>query len=182
MSEQGKLSWSEIRNIHPELPLIELGWHQHHNGGGWVEDTAFVAVKCCVGPQAIVRGFAQVTCWACISDQAVVCGLAKVSGRVSISSHAIIRERAWVRGNAKVCDHAVVAGRADVTGYVVICENAFVGGRAQLLGWERIQNGDCVTANTKSVSVRVSIRPVWTGPVKHADALRNPKRRSRDEW
>lgn len=153
-----KLSWDEIRKIHPTLPLIELGWHQHHKGGGWVEDTAYVDPRCCIGPQAIVRGSAQVKCWAEILDQAVVCDSAKVSGRASIQGCAIIRQGAWVRGNAKVCEHAVVAGRAWVTGYVMICENAFVGGKARLLGWERVQNDECIAVPTESVPARGRVR------------------------
>jgi len=35
-------------------------WHQHVNGGGWVQNTATVEDTAYVGPDAVVYGYAQV--------------------------------------------------------------------------------------------------------------------------
>ena len=59
--------------------------HQHSNGGGWVADTARVAVTSFVGPDARVSGNAWVSDNAVVSDNARVYGNARVSGDAWVS-------------------------------------------------------------------------------------------------
>ena len=151
MSEADRrLSWEEIREVHTGLPPIELGWHQHHKGGGWVEDTAYVDRRCYIGPQAVVRGHAQVREAVRVLDRAVVRDSAVIFGRVQISGRARVGGSARIGLEAKICDDAVVTGKAIVRGDVVVCERAFVGGKARLVGWERIYDKMCVMENTMS--------------------------------
>ena len=42
-----------------DTPEVREGWHRHPNGGGWVEDTAFVAPEAWVGPLGVACG----NCW-----------------------------------------------------------------------------------------------------------------------
>jgi hypothetical protein len=53
---------------------IESNWHQHKNGGGWVENKSDVADSVYVGPDAFVSGDARV------SGNAQVYGDARVYG------------------------------------------------------------------------------------------------------
>jgi hypothetical protein len=59
-------------------------WHQHPNGGGWVQNTAYVAGSAYVGPDALVYDSARVYGSAQVYGSSLVCGLARVyGGRVS---------------------------------------------------------------------------------------------------
>jgi len=75
-------------------------WHQHRNPdgtvGGWVENTASVAISC------MVSGNAQVS------------GNAWVSGNARVSGNAQVYGNAQVSGNAWVYDNAQVAHRSDI--------------------------------------------------------------------
>ena len=68
---KAKLSWMEIK---------ESEWHQHKNGGGWVQNAATVSESCWI--EGIVSGDAQV------SGDARVFGNARVSGNAQVSGDA----------------------------------------------------------------------------------------------
>ena len=76
------MTWTEIRVIHPFLPKSSDGWHQHLNGGGWVQDTATVAETAHVGERAIVYDNARVFYRARVYGNARVCGNAWINARV----------------------------------------------------------------------------------------------------
>ena len=42
-------------------PQDKSGWHQHKNGGGWVQNSVKIDKSCLVGESAIVFGNAQVS-------------------------------------------------------------------------------------------------------------------------
>lgn len=48
----------ELKKIFPDA--TPETWHQHPNGGGWVQNTATAAESAFVGPNARVSGYAQV--------------------------------------------------------------------------------------------------------------------------
>ena len=72
-------------------------WHQHENGGGWVENTAHVDETVYVGPNALVCGNARV------GDHARVGGYAMVGGYARVIGYAQVGDNAWVGDNARVC-------------------------------------------------------------------------------
>ena len=92
-----KTTWDELRKVHPWLPSSSEGWHQHDNGGGWVQDTASVS------------GEAQVYGEARVCDKALVYGKAQVYGEARVC------DKAQVYGEARVCDKARVYGEALVS-------------------------------------------------------------------
>ena len=71
-------------------------WHQHPNGGGWVENTAQVDDSSCVSGSARVYGSAQVFGYAWVSVSAHVYGSAHVSGSASVYGYAKVYEGEWV--------------------------------------------------------------------------------------
>ncbi len=52
------MNLTELQQIHPDA--TPETWHQHPNGGGWVQNTATVAETAYVGPDAHVYGNARV--------------------------------------------------------------------------------------------------------------------------
>ena len=86
------MTLQELQNEFPDA--TDATWHQHPNGGGWVENTAHVYAY--VGPDAVVYGNAWVI------GHARVCGNARVYGNT------------WVFGNARVCENARVFGNTMV--------------------------------------------------------------------
>lgn len=71
------MTFEELKKIFPSANIDE--WHQHSNGGGWVENTATVASSAYVGPDAQVYGEAQVC------GEAQVYGDAQVYGKAQSS-------------------------------------------------------------------------------------------------
>ena len=122
------------------------GWHQHSNGGGWVQDTATVDATAYVGPNAIVQDTAQVRNNARIEDYAQIGWAAQVRDNAVVSGHAIVWDGAQVYGYAKVRDwgkvqnSAVVYGNARILEHgtiqdgVTVCDNACVRGYAWWYG------------------------------------------------
>ena len=53
------MTLKELQRKFPEA--TEATWHQHSNGGGWVENTATVTDTAFVGPEALVSGNAKVS-------------------------------------------------------------------------------------------------------------------------
>jgi len=78
------MNWDALRMIHLWLPESSDGWHQHPNGGGWVQDTATVANTVLVGEHALVYGEARVY------GEALVCGKALVCGEARVSDEALV--------------------------------------------------------------------------------------------
>ena len=52
------MTLQDLQKLFPEAS--ESTWHQHPNGGGWVENTARVDASAYVGPDAVVYGDAWV--------------------------------------------------------------------------------------------------------------------------
>ncbi len=52
------MTWKELKKSLPDAKKAE--WHQHKNGGGWVQNTAAVDDSAYVGPRAIISGDARV--------------------------------------------------------------------------------------------------------------------------
>ena len=86
--------------------------HQHHNGGGWVADTASVDATVYVGPNAVVADYAM---WGVAAIGAGYLAGLYVGYAVPCLHYAVVSDRAVVSGDAKVLG-AKVSGRAVVTG------------------------------------------------------------------
>ena len=67
------MTLQELQNEFPNA--TEATWHQHPNGGGWVENIAYVDTSAYVGPNARVYGHARVY------------GNARVFGNVLVSGN-----------------------------------------------------------------------------------------------
>lgn len=130
---------------------------RHPNGGGWVADTAFVAMSAYVGPDAWVYGSAMVAPGARILDNARVYGSAKVE------HDAIVCGGARVSGDARLSygirvGHNAIVSRTPVVVFglrepVVICDNLiFLGDHAfDLPELERCSNELADTSIWKGV-------------------------------
>jgi len=138
-------------------PQDKSGWHQHKNGGGWVQNSVKIDKSCLVGESAIVFGNAQVSgdawvygnaqvsgdAWvygnAQVYGDARVSGNAQVSGDARVYGNARVSGDAWVYGNAQVYGNARVYGNAQVSGDAQVSGNARVYGNAQVSGdaWEK---------------------------------------------
>ena len=70
------MTFDELKKMFPDA--TPETWHQHKNGGGWVENTATVADSAYVGPDAKVCGNALVCGYALVCGNALVCGEARV--------------------------------------------------------------------------------------------------------
>ncbi|WP_456823285.1 DUF6055 domain-containing protein [Cellulomonas sp. P5_E12] len=84
------------------------GGHRHPNGGGWVDDAATVDPTAFVGPDAVVRGAAQV------HENARIEGRAWVEAGAVVGGDAVVRDVAVVRSGARLGGTVVVAGDAVV--------------------------------------------------------------------
>ena len=98
------------------LKLVKEEWHQHPNGGGWVQNTASVEEAAFIGPRAIVSDKARVSGVARVSGEALVSGEARVSGDAQVSGEARVSGKARVSGEAQVSGVAWVSGEAQVSG------------------------------------------------------------------
>jgi len=116
------VNWKHMRSVYPWLPETSDGWHQHSNGGGWVQDTALVEPSAYVGPNALVFDSARVL------EKARVCDSARVHGQ------AWVRDAAHVCGRARVRDFASLWDDACVYEYAKICGRAIIGGTTRVCG------------------------------------------------
>jgi len=126
VSEENTEHWQRMRIQCPWLPETSDGWHQHSNGGGWVQDTALVEPSSYVGPNALVFDSARVL------ENARVCDSARVHGQ------AWVRDAAHVCGRARVHDFAFVCDNARVYDYAEIYGCALIGGTARVRGVVRL--------------------------------------------
>ena len=74
----------QVLELFPEVNKV--GWHQHSNGGGWVDNTAKVEETAYIGANAQVYGDAQVS------------GYAKVSGDARVSGDAWENSPLYIQG------------------------------------------------------------------------------------
>ena len=126
------MTFDELKKMFPDA--TPETWHQHKNGGGWVENTATVADSAYVGPDAKVCGNALVYGNAKVCGNAWVCGNAKVYGNARVYDKALVCGNALVYGNAKVCGNALVCDIAKVCGEARVYDKALVYGDAQVYG------------------------------------------------
>ena len=84
------MTWQEIKKIHTWLPETSENWHQHENGGGWVENSTHVAFSARVYSKALVYGEALVCGEAQVYGEAQVCGKAQVYGEISKTPPQVI--------------------------------------------------------------------------------------------
>ena len=54
------MEWTELVKIFNDLPETSVGWHQHSNGGGWVEDSCSVDATSYIHEQSVVRNYSIV--------------------------------------------------------------------------------------------------------------------------
>lgn len=97
-------------------------WHQHENGGGWVQYTATVEKTAYVGPSARVYGAARVSGAAWVSGDARVYGDAWVSGAARVYGAAWNSSPLYIQGSV----HPItVSSRTEVS----------VGCKKHSIGW-----------------------------------------------
>jgi hypothetical protein len=131
-------------------------FHRHPNGGGWVENTAKVAVTAMVAKNALVYDYAWVMGNSAICDNARVSGnalvdeYAQIGGKASVFGNAEIFGNAQIFGKAHVYESAKafgdcqVSGEASIFGSAQVFEaarvfgNAYMSGRAQAFGLARV--------------------------------------------
>jgi len=104
-----------------------------NQGGGWKDNSAYVASAAWVGPNAMVLGSARVEGYGRVEDYAVIMGNAKVQDYATVSGYAVLRDGAIARNYARVRDRAALA---DST---IAGENAVVEDYAHLIGSTIIQ-------------------------------------------
>ena len=95
------MTFKEVKKV--VAYAIESEWHQHQNGGGWVQDTAYVSGDACVSGNARVLGNAQVYDDAEVSGNACVYGDAQVSGDAEVYGDAWVTSPLYIQPSA----HAV---------------------------------------------------------------------------
>jgi carbonic anhydrase/acetyltransferase-like protein (isoleucine patch superfamily) len=117
---------------------IPAGWHRHPNGGGLVQNTAWVENSAYIGPDA----------W--VFENAQVFSNARVSGTAEVSGHARVYGNARVHGDARVYGNALVLGNALVSGDAWVCGNAHVYGNARVHGTARV-HGDALIVSSRHV-------------------------------
>ena len=104
----------QLQKIFPTAAIDT--WHQHPNGGGWVQNTAKVDDSAHVSGSARVSGDAWVSGNAHVSGSARVSGYAHVSGNARVSGYAHVYGSAHVYGNAHVSGDAWVLAPICFTG------------------------------------------------------------------
>ena len=143
------MNWQEIRKIHRWLPELSGGWHEHKNGGGWVQDTAHADEAAYIS--ALVSGDAQVYGKALVYGDALVYGEAQVSGEAQVYGNARVSGDARVYGNADIISiHPIGSRKSTLT----ICRNSegnllaftgcFSGTLAEFADRVKITHGDSV--------------------------------------
>ena len=88
------MTLEELQGLFPDA--TSETWHQHSNGGGWVENTARVDESAYVGEDARVHGSAQVHGNAQVRGSARVCGNAQVHGNALVYGSAQVCGDIWI--------------------------------------------------------------------------------------
>jgi hypothetical protein len=110
------------RIVQPVGGLRPEDWARHPNGGGWVQNTASVALSAFIAPFSVVGGEARVTGRAHVLDEALVHGTAVVA------EDAVVYGRAYVTGRARIRGRARVGGSAEVGGFFVMQDGELMTG------------------------------------------------------
>lgn len=97
--------------VQPARGLIRREWHQHSNGGGWVQNSAHVDATAYIGPEALVLHGAQVLGKARVLDQACIKGAAIIEDKVVVSECARVGAFAHLSGKCKVGGTALICGK-----------------------------------------------------------------------
>jgi len=128
-----------IHDLKALLPWANLDeWHQHPNGGGWVENTASVDDTVCVGANAMVHEKAVVRDTVIINDHARISGNAIVSNRVMIEDYAQIFDYACVGGSARVGGYAMLSDTAQLFGTACALDHSAISGKTKVFGKSRL--------------------------------------------
>lgn len=114
------------------------GWHQHINGLGWVENTAYVDPNVYVGMDAVVADYAMAVGFSKIQNRAMICGTSKISGRSKIYDDALIIEQCIIDDEVTIFGHAVVGGHAHICGNSMIYGNSIICDYAQISGYSEV--------------------------------------------
>ena len=154
-----------IEQILQKFPQTQAtDWHQHSNGGGWIQNTAKVAKSAYVGPDALVYDSARVFGSARVYESAQVYGQAQVHGQARVCDSAQVFgsaqvfDSAWVRGQAQVYDKAQVYGQAQVYGSAWVYDSARVCGQTQVYDSALV----CGEACLSKITDYICISPVGT--------------------
>lgn len=91
----------------------------HHNGGGFVANTAFASADAYVGPNARVLDFAR------------------IEGKARLEDYAVIRHNAILKDSARLSNYALAG------------ENAVISGNAQVSGFARVWGGNQISDNAQ---------------------------------
>jgi carbonic anhydrase/acetyltransferase-like protein (isoleucine patch superfamily) len=117
----------EVRIVGATPAKRQLGWAKGTGsylppaqGGGWKDNSAYVATTAWVGPNARVLGSGRVENYARVEDYAVVMESAKIQNYAVVSGYAVVRNNAIVRNYAKVRDRAVISGSSVIEGNAVV--------------------------------------------------------------
>lgn len=135
LMDTGTETLLEERGSNVDLPPKEIldlqpgaTWHKHHNGGGWVSETAYVEASASVSGRAAVFGNARVL------DRTRVYGSSRISGNAECYGAPHIHGRAVIGGQAKIYDAAKVLGDVQIYGYVEVGGTSVVRGELVLDG------------------------------------------------
>ena len=107
-------TWEEVREVHQWLPQSSDGWHQHSNGGGWIQNTATVHGAALVCGSALVYGSAQVYDTARVYGSAQVYDTARVCGSTLVYGSAQVAKTpinvTGLRYDVLICDKLLTIG------------------------------------------------------------------------
>jgi carbonic anhydrase/acetyltransferase-like protein (isoleucine patch superfamily) len=117
----------EVRIVGATPAKRQLGWTKGAGaylppaqGGGWKDNSAYVAPTAWVGPNAMILGTARVENNARVEDYAVVMESAKIQNYAVVSGYAVVRNSAIVRNYAKVRDRSVIQDNSIIEGNAVV--------------------------------------------------------------
>ncbi len=104
------MTLEELQQIFPDATAET--WHQHKNGGGWVQNTAHVDASAFVDVRAQVSGAARVYGAAQVYGDARVYGAAQVYGDAQVSGDAWVETPLHINSapySISVCAHGTIA-------------------------------------------------------------------------
>jgi len=152
----------EVRIVGATPAKRQLAWSKGagsyllpSQGGGWKDNTAYVASTAWVGPDAMVLGNARVENYARVEDYAVVMENARIQNNAVVSGYAVVRSNAIVRNDAKVRDRAIIQDSCVVEG------NGLVEDYAHLIG----------STNVKDNAIARGVCLPWEGIISNTAIL-----------
>jgi len=163
------MNFEQLKKLFPTA--TKDTWHQHPDGGGWVENTASVDETAYIGPNA------QVYMNAWVSENVQVCESAQVFCSAEVSENAGVFGNARIFENAQVHGYAQVYGNAQVSGYTHMYGNAHVFGNAKVYGHAQVYGG------------KWKVSPLYIQGTEHSVCICKPgvirigcEEHSIDEW